>query len=62
MFTSIGAGQLERRALSAGAFVFYEKTWIATHLAEYLVSDYQLFRRALDGEDVAAPLALTRRN
>ena len=62
MFTSSDAGQLERRALSAGAFVFYDKTWIPTHLAEYVVADYELFCRALDGEDVAAPLAFTRRN
>lgn len=62
MLTSAEAAHLERRALSAGAFAFYEKAWIPTHLGEYLVSDYELFCRALDGEDVAAPLALTRRS
>ena len=50
----------EQTTLAAGAFVFYEKTWMS-RLPEYLPADLALFRRALAGEDVLAPSATTRR-
>jgi hypothetical protein len=44
-----------------GAFVFYEKRVTTSALAKILAEDYTLFRRALEGEDVCAPLAADRR-
>jgi DNA-binding NarL/FixJ family response regulator len=54
------AEEEERSTLAAGAFVFYEKD-VVDRLAELLMHDLALFRRALAGEDVIAPSALTRR-
>jgi DNA-binding NarL/FixJ family response regulator len=58
--TALPAESEEASVLRAGAFVFYEKGML-TSLASYLATDLELFRRALDGEDVVAPSALVRR-
>lgn len=47
--------------LTAGAFVFYEKTALP-HLPDRLERDLDLFRRALEGHDVLAPSALRTRS
>jgi DNA-binding NarL/FixJ family response regulator len=60
VLTALSAEREEDAALSAGAFVFYEKTMVVS-LVEYLDRDLALFRRALDGHDVLAPSALQRR-
>jgi DNA-binding NarL/FixJ family response regulator len=60
ILTALSAEREEDAALSAGAFVFYEKTMVVS-LVEYLDRDLALFRRALDGHDVLAPSALQRR-
>jgi DNA-binding response OmpR family regulator len=61
MLTALDPGSEEAAALSAGAFVFYEKTIIASGLAACLVEDHHLFRSALDGREVHAPSAMSRR-
>lgn len=61
MLTALDAASEEGPALSAGAFVFYEKAVIANVLATFLVDDHQLFRRALEGREVHAPSAMARR-
>ncbi|MEX1164919.1 MAG: response regulator [Nitriliruptor sp.] len=60
ILTALSAEREEDAALSAGAFVYYEKTMVV-NLVEYLDRDHALFRRALDGDDVLAPSALQRR-
>jgi hypothetical protein len=50
----------ERSTLAAGAFVFYEKDFLA-RLPELWLHDLALFRRALAGEAVVTPSALVRR-
>lgn len=60
ILTALSAEREEDAALTAGAFVFYEKTMVVS-LVEYLDRDLALFRRALDGHDVLAPSALQRR-
>jgi two-component system, NarL family, nitrate/nitrite response regulator NarL len=51
----------EDRVRSVGAFAFYEKTHVGGDLLRLLSEDWSLFERALDGEDVVAPSALSRR-
>ncbi|MEX1176819.1 MAG: response regulator [Nitriliruptor sp.] len=60
ILTALSAEREEDAALTAGAFVYYEKTMVV-NLVEYLDRDFALFRRALDGDDVLAPSALQRR-
>lgn len=60
ILTALSAEREEDAALTAGAFVYYEKTMVVS-LVEYLDRDHALFRRALDGDDVLAPSALQRR-
>ena len=60
ILTALSAEREEDAALTAGAFVFYEKTMVVS-LVEYLDRDLALFRRALAGHDVLAPSALQRR-
>lgn len=61
MLTGIDAEEGEASALRAGAFVYYEKSAIPTGLVDHIEQDYTTFARALAGEDVVAPSALTRR-
>lgn len=61
MLTALAADSEEAAALSAGAFVFYEKSVIADVLATCLVEDHRLFRSALEGREVHAPSARSRR-
>jgi two-component system, OmpR family, response regulator len=58
--TARPAVEEESSVLSAGAFVFYEKSQIR-ELPDQLEEDLALFRRSLAGESVAAPSALVRR-
>ena len=58
--TARAAEDEEPSVLTAGAFTFYEKIGIH-RLPDYLEEDLALFRRALTGEDVVAPSALSRR-
>lgn len=51
----------EEAARRVGAFAYYEKGYIGGELADLMRADYALFRAALDGEDVLAPRAVTRR-
>jgi DNA-binding NarL/FixJ family response regulator len=60
VLTALSAEREEEEALTAGAFVFYEKTMVVS-LVEYLDRDHGLFARALAGDDVLAPSALQRR-
>lgn len=57
--TSLPASEQETATRAAGAFAYYEKTALP-HLPTYLEQDHDLFRRALAGEDVVAPLAAAR--
>lgn len=61
MLTALSADSEEAAALSAGAFVFYEKSVIADVLATCIVEDHRLFASALDGREVHAPSARSRR-
>jgi CheY-like chemotaxis protein len=61
IFSALDAEAEESSALSAGAFAFYEKRVTTPALAKILAEDHTLFRRALEGEDVCAPLAADRR-
>ena len=61
VLTGRAAEQREDAARAAGAFTYYEKDVISQHLVDYLDADCQLFERALAGEDVVAPSAITRR-
>lgn len=60
VLTALPAEHEEDSARNAGAFTFYEKAMVAD-LAGHIVADLELFRRALDGEDVIAPSAVGRR-
>lgn len=60
VLTALSAEREENAALTAGAFVFYEKTMVV-NLVDYLDRDHTLFSRALAGDDVLAPSALQRR-
>jgi DNA-binding NarL/FixJ family response regulator len=60
ILTALSAEREEDAALTAGAFVFYEKTMVV-NLVDYLDRDHALFTRALAGDDVLAPSALQRR-
>lgn len=51
----------EPSSRAVGAFAFYEKSMIGNGLFEYLAEDRQLFDRALVGEEVVAPSAISRR-
>jgi DNA-binding response OmpR family regulator len=61
MLTALDADSEEAIALSAGAFVFYEKSLIADVLATCIIDDHRMFRSALDGREVHAPSARSRR-
>ena len=52
----------EDAARRVGAFAYYEKQHIGRGLAELMRADHILFRAALQGEDVLAPRATTRRH
>lgn len=58
--TGSPAEELEAATCRAGAFVFYEKREVH-QLPTFILQDLQLFYRALNGEDVVAPSAATRR-
>ncbi len=60
ILTALAAEDEESRSIAAGAFVFYEKAMIR-ELPDMIAQDYELFCRALEGEDVVAPSALVRR-
>ena len=51
----------EAAARRSGAFAFYEKSMVGEGLLAFLGDDYGLFQRALAGEDVVAPTAISRR-
>lgn len=61
VFSGLDPSTEEASALRAGAFVFYEKSVVTPALAEHLVDDHAVFRRALRGEDVCAPSVIERR-
>jgi chemotaxis response regulator CheB len=61
MLTALPAETEEGDSLAAGAFVYYEKTALP-RLEEYILEDHRLFSRALDGEEVVAPWAASRRD
>lgn len=60
VLTSLDAEDAEDATRRAGAFAYYEKTMLAD-LTRFMREDIVTFRRALDGEDVLAPSAITRR-
>jgi DNA-binding NarL/FixJ family response regulator len=61
VLTGRAAEDREARARAAGAFTYYEKDMIGRRLYDYLTYDCDLFTRAVEGEDVVAPSAITRR-
>lgn len=61
VLTGRAAEDREARARAAGAFTYYEKGMLGSRLYDYLVYDCGLFARAVEGEDVVAPSAITRR-
>ena len=61
VLTGRAAEERETAARAAGAFTYYEKQVLGGPLFDYLVQDCDLFTRAVDGEDVVAPSAITRR-
>jgi two-component system, NarL family, response regulator DevR len=61
IFSALPPEDVEEGALQAGAFAFYEKDLVTGVLPEVLVADHELFRQALQGEDVCAPSATDRR-
>lgn len=61
IMTGRRAEEREPDTRAAGAFTFYEKDMIGRGLLDYLETDYALFERAIGGEDVVAPSAVTRR-
>lgn len=61
VLTGRAAEDREARARAAGAFTYYEKSMIGSRLTDYLLYDCELFTRAVGGEDVVAPSAITRR-
>ena len=62
MLTALDASTEEAAALSAGAFVFYEKRVMAASIVELLEADFRLFSSALNGREVFAPSARSRRH
>lgn len=52
----------EDAARRVGAFAYYEKQSIGEELSQHMLADYALFQAALEGEDVLAPRAVTRRH
>lgn len=58
--TVLSAEDQEPTVKAAGAFVFYEKTMLVD-LPGHLRDDLFRFHRAIAGEDVVAPSAITRR-
>lgn len=61
VLTARAAEDREELARSAGAFTYYEKPMLGHGLVDYLRGDCALFERAIGGEDVVAPSAITRR-
>lgn len=61
VLTGRAAEDREARARAAGAFTYYEKSMMGSRLFDYLTYDCGLFTRAVEGEDVVAPSAITRR-
>ena len=61
VLTGRAAEDREASARAAGAFTYYEKEMFGTGLFEYLEQDCELFSRAVAGEDVVAPSAISRR-
>lgn len=60
VLTALPAEEEEQPLKTAGAFAYYEKTMLVD-LADYIREDLHTFQRALQGEDVVAPSAVTRR-
>lgn len=60
ILTSLDAEDEEGATRRAGAFAYYEKTMLS-ELTAFLHEDVETFRRALAGEDVVAPSAVSRR-
>lgn len=60
VLTALSAEEHEEIVRAAGAFVFYEKTTL-TDLPADLREDLRTFRQALDGTEIVAPSAITRR-
>lgn len=61
VLTGRAAEDREARLRAVGAFTYYEKGMMGQGLLDYLEQDWDLFQRALAGEDVVAPSAITRR-
>lgn len=61
VLTGRAAEDREDVVRSAGAFTYYEKSMIGRGLVEYLEADQALFDRAIEGEDIVAPSAISRR-
>ena len=61
VLTGRAAEDRESRVRAAGAFTYYEKDMVGPSLLDYLEDDWRLFQRAIAGEDVVAPSAITRR-
>lgn len=61
IMTGRSAEERESTSRAAGAFTYYEKAMIGRGLLDYLEIDCSLFERAIGGEDVVAPSAITRR-
>lgn len=62
VLTGRAAEEREVATRAAGAFTYYEKSMLGRGLVEYLRADRELFDRAIAGEDVVAPSAITRRS
>ena len=60
ILTVLSAEDQEEAVKTKGAFVFYEKALLAD-IPVHLREDLRTFHRALDGEEVVAPSAITRR-
>lgn len=61
IMTGRSAEERESATRAAGAFTYYEKAMIGRGLLDYLETDCALFERAISGEDVVAPSAVSRR-
>lgn len=61
VLTGRAAEDREDVVRAAGAFTYYEKSMIGRGLVEYLEADTALFDRAIAGEDIVAPSAISRR-
>lgn len=62
IMTGRSAEERESATRAAGAFTYYEKAMIGRGLLDYLETDCDLFERAIGGEDVVAPSAISRRS